>query len=442
MPVVFLISIDEKTGIINMNSIDSRFCTSNNFEKSVMKNDNFKHQYFDVLKKMMDGYGNDAYINSRLNHYKEILGVNNSRNKRDKNNDLISDILGSDHSSSLDKYKYQIITDAAGICFDERYIKEFIDKNSTSIGKINSNKLLKFTEMIFSSGNISEDYSYLKKEIDGIRANIQWLSMPLKKYAVISNVNSGKSTLINAIAGKKIMRTSSEICTQKIQYLYDKPFEDGKVNLLNKEISFNTTEKDTEMNVCDMAASFMFFSENKKIRSVFADTPGINNSLNKEYRKIVEDNVISSETDKIICVLDSGKIGTEDEDNFVKWVSDKTDHNKIVFVLNKLDNYNIEDDDISESVVKVQKWLKKRGISDPVLCPVSAYFGYLIKQMVKKEKLNFYENNYFRINAERFKCPSYDLSGFYDSSSDNENQLADLYIRSGMYGMENILFGG
>ena len=56
-------------------------------------------------------------------------------------------------------------------------------------------------------------------------ANIHNSEFPIN---VIATMSSGKSTLINALIGKPLARTSQEVCTGNLNYLYNKPFEDAK----------------------------------------------------------------------------------------------------------------------------------------------------------------------------------------------------------------------
>lgn len=52
---------------------------------------------------------------------------------------------------------------------------------------------------------------------------------------------------------------------------------------------------------------------------------------------------------------------------------------KVIFVLNKLDEFRIAYDDIFMSINNVKKDLIIMGFENPVICPISAYFALLIK---------------------------------------------------------------
>ncbi|MFR3752261.1 MAG: hypothetical protein ACLTW9_07855 [Enterocloster sp.] len=78
-------------------------------------------------------------------------------------------------------------------------------------------------------------------------------------------------------------------------------------------------------------------------------------------------------------VISPTNLGTDAEIRHLKWVSENVDQNKVVFILNKLDDYRSESDNISESMTALRNDLTKLGFTAPVICPISAYFGYLLK---------------------------------------------------------------
>lgn len=47
------------------------------------------------------------------------------------------------------------------------------------------------------------------------------------KVIITANMSAGKSTLLNALVGKKVNKTQNDACTAKIHKIVNKPFEDN-----------------------------------------------------------------------------------------------------------------------------------------------------------------------------------------------------------------------
>lgn len=59
------------------------------------------------------------------------------------------------------------------------------------------------------------------------RMNQAFLSQPERRIIITANTSAGKSTLINALIGKPLARTSQEVCTGNVCYFFNKAFEDN-----------------------------------------------------------------------------------------------------------------------------------------------------------------------------------------------------------------------
>ena len=109
------------------------------------------------------------------------------------------------------------------------------------------------------------------------------------------------------------------------------------------------------------------------------DTPGVNAALYKNHSKIARQAIRNKAMTDFLYVISPTNLGTDAEIRHLKWVSENVDQNKVVFILNKLDDYRSESDNISESMTALRNDLTKLGFTAPVICPISAYFGYLLK---------------------------------------------------------------
>ena len=98
---------------------------------------------------------------------------------------------------------------------------------------------------------------------------------------------------------------------------------------------------------------------------------------------------------------------------------------EIIIVLNKLDNFNIDEDNIKESIDKVYKDLQRYGLNNSKVCPISAYAGLLAKRKIAGEELSKIESRKLENYIYQFEEPEYDLSIFYE---DDVNILVKNYI--------------
>ena len=57
----------------------------------------------------------------------------------------------------------------------------------------------------------------------------------------------------------------------------------------------------------------------------------------------------------------------------------------ILFVVNKIDQFDIDVEDLSAAIGRQKEYLKTKGFLDPVVCPVSARAGYLSKRSMEEE---------------------------------------------------------
>lgn len=154
--------------------------------------------------------------------------------------------------------------------------------------------------------------------------------------------------------------------------------------------------------------------------------------------------LLNDDYDTIIYVVSPTRLGTDAEKKHLQWVAQNLQKDKIIFVLNKLDDYHDFSDSIEESVHDFKEDLLKIGFENPVICPISAYFSYLLKMSITGQALSEDEKDEYDLYAKKFKRSTYDLSHYYEGvkclSTDSE-EIA-LSKRVGLYGLEKIIYGG
>ncbi len=304
-----------------------------------------------------------------------------------------------------------------------------------------------FAKSLYDSSAIIDKFSFADYLAKQYRANSFLYKAKSRKLIVTANMSAGKSTLINALIGKPIARTSQEACTGNICYLYNKAFEDHHIALASPDVTLTASKNELSSyswnDEISIAAHFSGIGD-ISFPICIIDTPGVNAAIYKEHSKITHKALKEQDYDKLIYVISPTNLGTDAEIKHLKWISENTNKEKIIFVLNKVDDFHGNSDDISESINDLRKDLLKLGFESPIICPLSAFFGFLVKMKMTNQELSEDENDEHTIFAKKFGRPKYDLSVYYDGSQVNadDNQEIKLYKQSGLYGLEKTIYGG
>ncbi|WP_300260062.1 dynamin family protein [Clostridium sp.] len=402
-----------------------------------------KLQYYIVLEYFIKQFEMTEYTDFRLRQYQDFLIENTKKPNftKSKLDSLISSLLNSNLKPLGRKYRYWIMCDIALILIDEIDIQKAADLVKaylTQRRKANIDRLL----LAFRNEKVTIDFA--DNLIKQYRKNYEFFKKKELRFIVTANMSAGKSTLINALIGKPIARTSQEVCTGNICYIYNKPFEDDCISLENSKLNMNATMSDitnfeweTKTNI---ASYFRFFSESKN-RVCIIDTPGVNSALNRNHGKITYEALINEKYDKLIYVLNANKLGTDEEISHLKWIFQKVPVDKIIFVINKIDNFKCVDDSIQASIEGVRNDLLEIGYKNSKIYPLSAYFALLTKLKHSGELLTEDEEDEYILYTKKFSKPEYNLSKYYDGiqSDTKDNEYIAMSKKCGLYGLEKIL---
>ena len=179
------------------------------------------------------------------------------------------------------------------------------------------------------------------------------------------------------------------------------------------------------------------------------DTPGVNYTGNNTHREITRNAVLQKEYDKLIYVMNAEYLGTSDEYEYLKFIADNVRDIEIIVVINKLDRFNPVEDSIPESLKIVRSDLNKLGLTDFILCPVSAYAGLLAKEKLWHEnigKRNYRQLEIFQLDFEEeinnlsLYYPQMNISELYGKFADDDRCFVNLSINSGLVPLEKIIF--
>lgn len=426
------------------------FTLSIDLRKHPMKNAKlkFKKEYYLALEYFVKKQLDNKYTSLRLEQYKiELLNDLNYIEKEDHIEETILTIVHSKIKYWRRRYKYLIMCDIALILMDDDMINEVAIEIKKYISK-RYQKQFGVLLRAFKDTTIDIKYTDFEEElISQYRRNRTFINRPIRKFIVTANMSAGKSTLINALIGKSLTRTSQEVCTSNICYLFNKPYEDNNIHLQNTTFTYNANEDelsniswDSQTNI----SSYFRVIDNNENRICIIDTPGVNSTLNRKHREISCEILKNEQYEKVIYILNANKLGTDEEIAHIKWISKNILKEKVIFVLNKLDSFNINNDNILDSIKGVEKDLVSLGFKNPIICPMSAYFALLIKMKLNGDKMTDDEIDEYYFYNKKFKRPAYDLSKYYKNvyKEVGDSEIIEMSKKCGIYGLEKILFGG
>lgn len=234
----------------------------------------------------------------------------------------------------------------------------------------------------------------LKKQFDKINDAV----FPVN---VVATMSSGKSTLINALLGHKLMPYQNVACTAKITEITDNDadyFEgeafdkDGKrVSKRIEQLKYEDMEKfnnQEEVFKIKIDGDIPFIDARTDILRL-VDTPGPNNSLNQAHKEITYKALNSDSNNIILYVLNAGAIGINDDASLLDYVAEqmrkgsKEIRDRFIFVINKMDEIDPDTDNIEETIKEAKDYLSEHGISNPQIFPCSALVAFNLRTELK-----------------------------------------------------------
>lgn len=213
---------------------------------------------------------------------------------------------------------------------------------------------------------------------------------------VIATMSSGKSTLINALLGKKLMPSKNEACTATITEILDADdptfaavvYDEDDVVL--QEVPHLTYEIMNELNDNPNVHRISTegdipFLDSKSTALMLVDTPGPNNSQNQAHKNTTYRAINNDSNNLILYVLNGTQLSTNDDAALLHYVADqikkggKQVRDRFLFVINKMDQFNPLEESIEKAILSAKRYLASYGIDDPQLFPCSAFTALNIK---------------------------------------------------------------
>ena len=217
---------------------------------------------------------------------------------------------------------------------------------------------------------------------------------------VIATMSSGKSTLINALLGQKLMPAMQEACTATITELHDNDgdhFVATAYDAGNLKLSFidplnlsamEVLNKDPKVSKVVAQGNIPFVSS-EDVSLVLVDTPGPNNARNDEHRAATFRMLAESSKPLVLYVLNATQLAINDDNALLTEVAEsmkvggKQSKDRYIFVLNKLDSFKAGEDDINSVIQNARTYLADKGIENPNIYPASALTALEIRSDFK-----------------------------------------------------------
>ncbi len=202
---------------------------------------------------------------------------------------------------------------------------------------------------------------------------------------VTATMSAGKSTFINALAGKPISGVKAMACTGRIHEIVSKPEEDGITSRYDNTLIFdadsNQLLSDDEQADCAVISIGTYLSGGLGgKRLVILDTPGINAYEHPEHCELTQRVISSGDGDLVIFIINASQSTTEDNKEYLQYLKSVLGGRRIIFVVNKIDTLRSEEGTTPEMLCDlIRDNIISAGFDAPVICPVSARAAYLAK---------------------------------------------------------------
>jgi predicted GTPase len=277
-----------------------------------------------------------------------------------------------DHEDML-----SVINNSKDVKFEYKHIKpkEIIAEKIDLIGKI----FEKITNGPFKELNDDEE---MKDAFD--------LAMKDDfEVNVVATMSAGKSTLINALLGRKLMPSKQEACTAVITEIKDKDSKNYSAKVYDKDHTeieshnnltletMNRLNSNPAVSTIEIEGDIPFVSSSDG-SLVLVDTPGPNNSRDPAHYETTHGMLAKSSKTLVLYILNAGQLGINDDSSLINTVAKsmtvggKQSKDRFIFVVNKLDDYRKGEDSIENALKKTRQYLEDKGIENPNIYPAAA----------------------------------------------------------------------
>ncbi len=218
---------------------------------------------------------------------------------------------------------------------------------------------------------------------------------------VVATMSAGKSTLINALLGQKLMPSKQEACTATITEVKDNDADhftaevydsNGKLVQTHQNLSLEVMKSlndNKEVSRIHIEGNIPFVTS-EDVALVLVDTPGPNNSRDPEHKAATYRMLSESSKTVVLYVLNATQLGVNDDYNLLKYVADsmkvggKQSRDRFIFVVNKLDDFKKNDDSVEATIKEIREYLHDNGIDNANIYPASALTALNIRTILSE----------------------------------------------------------
>jgi predicted GTPase len=219
---------------------------------------------------------------------------------------------------------------------------------------------------------------------------------------VVATMSAGKSTLINALLGRKLMPSKQEACTAVITKIRDNDSNQYNAVVYDKnnneiESQNNVTleimgrlNSSAEVSTIKVEGDIPFVT-NGDVTLVLVDTPGPNNSRDPAHYETTHGMLSKSSKTLVLYILNAGQLSVNDDNMLLNTVVNsmkvggKQSKDRFIFVVNKLDDYRKGEDSIESALQKARSYLEDKGIENPNIYPAAALPALDIIRSISKD---------------------------------------------------------
>lgn len=211
---------------------------------------------------------------------------------------------------------------------------------------------------------------------------------------VLGEFNRGKSTFVNSLIGANILPSGLTPTTSSINILKYSTNSYLKAFYKNKSEKEFLLEKNTFDSLDYENINYLEIGSNSDFLKniIIVDTPGVND-INEQKLEVTYNYIPNS--DAVIFLLDAEQILSKSEFNFLQSKILTADIDKIIFVINKIDNLELTPDSLNNPIEEVIEYTKNKlsnYFSNPIIIPYSAKNP--LKYIVDNNKAALEKTNY------------------------------------------------
>lgn len=209
------------------------------------------------------------------------------------------------------------------------------------------------------------------------------------RVLIVGTMSSGKSTLLNALLGRKAASAANAACTRK----------------------------------CDEYEGVLLTEPDKKLKLI--DTPGVNNAYDDRHRSSTLKALGQGGYQAVLCVVNSQYLGTDEQEEFLDAVH-RLASTPVIYALNMLDDHNPDNEAIKESIEALRRSLSDGGPpADAPIAPISAKYA-LLRRLRWAGSLQEADRIWLEQNEPRLSHSYYDLPRYIGRFSEDRSGVSTL----------------